>query len=220
MTPLSEILRKYWALLLGAMLLGFFGFRLWLGPLPRVHRPTDLVPGEEVPGSFDAEGAEAQASSRPAEDLDRPNDASAAAQDTPQHRYQMVEMLIPLEASPNTDAPPRTLTQDSPEVKSALSEMTIEIYAVPGSADAEQAQEFLSHNHLNFIIHDTAGDAMASERARRLSQAPTAHQGTLVVVDGQVMQGYSTDGIQDLLRNATRKRVLEGSDRGSAAAAE
>jgi hypothetical protein len=117
-------------------------------------------------------------------------------------------MLIPIQAAPNADTPSRTLTQDSPEVKSALAEMSIEIYAAPGSADAEQAQEFLAHNQLNFTVHDIASDAMALARARRLSQAPTADQGTLVVVDGQVMRGYSSDGIQDLLRDATKKRVL------------
>ena len=208
MTPLSEILRKYWALLLAAMLLGFFGFRLWLGPLPRVHRPGELIPGEEVPGSFDTAAAKAEPSGS-ADDSEGPSDLpptpSAASTG---RQYEMVEIVIPIEAPANADTPPRTLTQDSPEVKSALSEMSIEIYAAPGSPDAEQAQEFLSHNHLNFTVHDTASDAMALERARRLSRAPTADQSTIVVVDGQVMRGYSTEGIQDLLRDATMKRVL------------
>lgn len=191
------------------MLVGFFGFRLWLGPLPRVHGPSELIPGEEVPGNSATQGADAEASSRPADNAEAPQDLtptpSAGSGEQP---YELVEMLIPIQAAPNADTPSRTLTQDSPEVKSALAEMSIEIYAAPGSADAEQAQEFLAHNQLNFTVHDIASDAMALERARRLSQAPTADQGTLVVVDGQVMRGYSSDGIQDLLRDATKKRVL------------
>jgi len=191
------------------MLLGFFGFRLWVGPLPRVNQTGDLIPGEEVPGSDDAKSAEAEASSRPAENPELSNDAPAPSGSAlGQAPYQMVEMLIPLDAPANADVPPRTLTQDSPEVKSALAEMTVEIYAAPGSAEAEQAQEFLAHNRLRFVVHDTQSDVMAKERARRLSQAPTADQGTIVVVDGQVMRGYSTDGMQDLLRDATRKRLL------------
>jgi len=206
-SALPEILRKYWALLLGAMLVGFFGFRLCSGPAPRAPRTGDLIPGEQVPGTAEPDPGQAESTTEPADNPERaPGAASEAPASSP--NTQIVEMLIPLESPAEPGEPPRTLTQDSPEVKAALAEMNIEIYAAPGSADADAAQEFLSHNHLKYTVHDTGSDAMAQERARRLSHAPTADQATIVVVDGQVMRGYKADGMQDLLRSATMKRVL------------
>lgn len=200
---LPEWLRRYWALLLGAMLVGFFGYRLWPSNLRRSFDTGALVPGVAVPGSEVDQTKDDQPRRQAPPPPSAPGDIAPDAQPD-QPRYELVEIVIPLETKGREDTQPRTLTQDSPEVKAALGAMDIAIYARPDADDATLASEFLAHNQLKFSLHDL-GDAMEQERARRLAGP---YDGTVIVVDGQVLRGYSNDGIQQLLLSATKKRVL------------
>src|SRR5690606_15639174 len=96
-------------------------------------------------------------------------------------------------------AAPRTYTQDSPEVKAALSKLKIEIYSDVEANQGSDAKAFLSHNELSFTAHDTK-DVNVKERVRRLTGDGEQN---VMVIDGQVLSDLSLEGIQKGLLEAT-----------------
>ena len=193
-----ELLRKYWSVLLVAVLLCFFGYRA----LPEKDDQRLKEPG--VLG---------QSAEQVARDVPIANERLAPlpqvepsqAANGAEQEFELREFLIAVPSEEAAPSPPHMYTQDSPEVKAALSKIKIEIYGAAEADDAAAAKAFLSHNELSFSEHDTK-DVMERERARRL--AGNGEQ-TVIVIDGQVVRDRSHEGIQGALLEATKKRVLE-----------
>jgi len=203
---LTQLLRRYWPVFLVAMVGGFLGYR-WM---PEGSARSRGVPGallDPIVPSSPAKADAAPASSAPSavggKQLGEvPNAGSLAA--APQ--FEIREVLLAVAVDEPAESKLRTLTQDSPEVKTALSQLKIEIYRQGEAQDAQEVEKFLTHNNLPFAVRDMK-DAMERERARRLSGQAQPPEQTLIVIDGQVLSDYSQDALQDLLVSATKKRI-------------
>lgn len=195
-----ELFRKYWSVLLIAVLVGFFGYRL--RPTTTKHERQVPQPGVLGPTVEAADGEEVVAEEKPAP-LPLEPTPSGTAEEEP--RLEMQEFLIVVPSDEVPEAAPRTYTQDSPEVKAALSKLKIEIYSDVEENQASDARAFLSHNALSFTDHDT-NDVNVKERVRRLTGDG---EQTVMVIDGQVLRDLSPEGIQKGLLEATKKRVLD-----------
>lgn len=103
-------------------------------------------------------------------------------------------------------APGKEFTQDSPEVKGALSQVSIELYGTNDCVHCEAAREFMKANQLRFVDHDVEADPMKLETARRLSGKDGV---PVIVIDGKVLRGFSQGAFQAALTDAVRVRVQQ-----------
>lgn len=146
-------------------------------------------------------------------DFEQPEETSAAA---PPMALREIQKPIVREVERQTPGPVRTYDQDDPAVKAALRRVPIEVYAAAHDEDAARVSQFLRENGLEFRRHDWS-EPMAQERARRLSGSS---DGLTLVVDGQVLQGFSKETLQQALAVAVKRRVtaaaLPDDDRSAA----
>lgn len=192
------LLRKYWSVLLVAVLIGFFGYRAW----PEKDDRPAREPGAIGPIA-DEMAREIPTGEEKAAPL--PHGETNPAVEAAEQEYELREFVIAVASQEEAPSPPRLYTQDSPEVKAALSKIKIEIYGATEADDAASAKAFLTHNQLSFSDHDTK-EAMERERARRLTGNG---EQTVILIDGEVVRDHSHEGIQAALLEATKKRVLE-----------
>jgi hypothetical protein len=202
---LTAWLRKYWSLILVAMGMGYVGYRLLpntsVDPNPDLLlsglvQETEPEAKEKAPSSDKVEGRDdlKQAQLKTPSLLDRLQ---------PRPRVAIVEVPRLVSDTEQVESAPRTLTQDSPEVRAALTSTEIAIYAAAEAAETQELVKYLSHNGLHYALHDTQ-DAMEQERARRLAGNG---EGTVIVVDGQVLRGHSQAQLDELLLTAIKKRI-------------
>lgn len=197
-----EFLERFWPGLLGALLAGFFGYKMLSGSAAPVDRPLNPSPSLERGRSI-LEDEEARWEESPLERA-----ARLEAAKPPQAEFQLVEKPILVE---RPDPALRTFTEQSPEVKEALSRVSIEILADPGSQEARRAAAYFEHNELEYSARD-ATDAMVQERARRLSGTREVGRPapTVVLVDGRPLTNTSDATLQQSLKGAVRRRIEQG----------
>lgn len=196
-----EFLERFWPGLLGALLAGFFGYKLLSGSPQAPQRPLNPQPTvERRPSILEDEDAGWEES---------PEERAARLEppDEPSLEFRLIEKPIAIK---RPDPVLRTFTEESPEVKEALSQVDIEILAAPESSAARAAAAYFEHNGLDYAARD-GGDAMVQERARRLSGTRAVGQEvpTVVVVDGQPLANPSDAKLQKALQAAVRRRVEE-----------
>ncbi len=196
-------LKKHWSALVVALLVGFYSVRLWpassegraqpvAGVLqPTVERPAvdpALVPREKVKAEQQqSEGEGEKAKTRSKKEI------------------ELREKPIFVEAPKTQERARRTFNSDSPEVKRALSELEIEVFAAQDSEEAQELGRLLEDNDIPFARKDTS-DPMQKERARRISGRS---EGTVIVVDDQVLLRYSSKSMQEALARAVQNRLEE-----------
>lgn len=190
-----DFIKRHWLIVLFALVFGFVAYRLVPekreNPSVQVFRdapptaPLDVVPTIKK-----------EAAPLSDENLGR-------APLPPAPRVEMLPILTLVESPPRPDEEGRTLTQDDPLVKKALSDIKIEVFSPSDDETGKQAAAFLSHNQLPYVQHDTAS-VMNKERARRMAGSG---DGVVIVVDGRALRGFSQDEIQTALTDAVKKRV-------------
>lgn len=207
MERIFDALKKYWPIFLVALLLGFFGYRFWPeGKPPADGRAPGALP-DQPPRNAKAPKDPEPTESTQGEREENRSKKSWPVGDAPQ--YRIIEKVIAIPKQDQSTQPGRNVNQDSPEVKQALSRLDIEVYGLSDSDQLDEIKEYLSHNQLSYSFHDT-NDPMEHERARRAAHDPAALPGeAILVVDGQVVRGYSVDTLEQAIVQATKNRVSE-----------
>lgn len=192
---------KYWPLALGSLVMVGGAVAFWpQGSSEVTYAQTALV---EQPLPYESD---------PEADAERPSEDSgtAAAQPSgqalrpvklPEAEVRFIEHMT---AVPREVEPAVTHTQDDPEVKQALKSVRIEMYEADWCGVCRRAREYFAHNQLSYTSYDVDQNAMAKEKARRLS----GQQGVpVIVIDGKVTTGFSEGMIQAMLLSAVKDRV-------------
>jgi glutaredoxin len=186
-----EPLLKYWPSVVGVFALALFGTLLW---------PSD----EGI--SRDPAASGSTTFKRPTTDAGPPAEDEG---DKPLVPLSLKPRIVVEEVSVPTlqeSDPGRTLRPEDQDVQAALSSVEIELYKAPWCSQCVKAEEFLTHNHLNFRTHDVESDVMVKEKARRLSGQTGI---PVIVIDGDVTVGFSESMLSKRLSTAVERRVRE-----------
>jgi glutaredoxin len=202
-----DFVEKYWPSLIGLVAMIIAVPLLWPsddGP------PSGIVRGGDVEGDIEVEAEPDRSAQAPAR-LEDPRDrlpegvsvskVDLSAVEEPEHT-RLIETVeaFPLEGSTEQ----KTYDQDDPEVKAALSEVKIELYQANECETCDEARRFFETNNLSFLSHDIDSDSFVKERMRRLSGETSA---PVILIDGQVVRGFSPASVESALTAAVKRRV-------------
>jgi hypothetical protein len=201
-----KAMKEYWPALVGVVLGSVTLIVLWPEPQPEVGETVQRIPRIIPPNERSKHPIDEDAKPRPAARPERLGPQETLILQLPPPRVEIRETLILQVEAPKEEMVFHDYDQDNPEVKKALRDVKIEVYAPADDASAKQATTFFQENNLSFTEHDTR-DALQEEKARRLVGSAEQPEGLTLVVDGQVLRGFSEKELNAALIEALKKRV-------------
>jgi glutaredoxin len=199
-TTEPEGIVRFWPAAVGLLVAPLAAYFVWSAGQPPERRPRVPVAVREPAESPDS--AEQTPAASAAEEKADEEQPAGELPLPPAEEYQVVEIVkaVPLEGEPET----KERTLDDPEVKAALSAVQIEMYEANWCGVCEKARKYFEHNSLSYTSHDVDSSPNTMEKLRRLSGGTAV---PVIVVDGQVLRGFSPESIQSALTAAVKKRV-------------
>lgn len=204
---MGEFFERWWPSIVGTLLLAVMGFFLW----PRSSAPSIGAEPEPVaaPAALGTESS--QVGTPSASDLDRERDLKEARFRTESKAEEALRDAAP-EASAPPDAPPApddeparavTLTQDSPEVRRALSAVEVELYETAWCQYCRKTRAYLDRSRIRYRAYDIEVDKAAKLRRDQMPGRGVP----LVVVDGQTINGFSEEALNAAFQSAIQRRL-------------
>jgi glutaredoxin len=199
-----EFFSRYWPTLLGIVVVGIVA-KLLVPESEESVRPPHRIMAEERADLVD--DPEQMPESPKMDDLRRtvvtPTRAEPAQE--PDSRPSSEDRV---RDTPSLDqpiaAPAHTLTQDDEEVKVALARVQVELYEADWCPHCRRARQFLRSNGITYSSHDVDHEPGAKERAHEL----TGRGGIpVIVIDGEVLQGFSDAAVSAGLKQAVARRL-------------
>lgn len=198
------LLERYWPTLVAIPVMATVGFWLWSNQSEETvieELPSALIQEEGGErGTLDAKAEEELPTS-----LGRPQGRQILEPIQPSSSGAEYREI--LEVVPETPGQPeRDYTQDSPEVKRALSQIKIEMYGSADCVDCGAARSFMSANHLKFADYNIETNSALKETAHDLGGSSGI---PVIVIDGEVLRGFSQSAFQAKLTSAVRARIQQ-----------
>lgn len=204
---MGDLFSRWWPTVVGLVLLALAALILWpsdppvatIGPAPT---PVGLQPspspsseGSSQTSELDRRKALEDARLR-AELQAARKDLDGRAVDSPRDGAD--------DRRSDVSAPRATLTQNSPEVQSALRLVEVELYETSWCQYCRKTRAYLQQSGINFRAYDIEADETAKLRRQRLAPGTGV---PLTVIDGQAIQGFSEQSLNAAFQSAIQRRL-------------
>jgi glutaredoxin len=206
---MGELWERWWPTLVGGLLLAGGALLFW-------PRATEQPIEAEAPAAVSQGPTPAAASARPTEQDEevsrerqleeaRLRAAVRAAQEEPARSSEGRRPTDDTAASKDAEpVGPMRLTEQSPEVRTALSQVEVEIYETAWCKYCRKTRAFLDQNGIRYRAYDVEADSVA--KARKSDLAPGAGV-PVVVIDEQLLVGFSEAALEAAFQAAVGRRL-------------
>lgn len=204
---MGEFLEKWWPSITGVVLLTLAAVLLWPEPTDSsIEAESNPVAAAPAPAPSSMETDPRSAEIDRAKSLE---DARLRAD------LRQAESERTARTAPETDAPPAPsvddpatgavhFTQDSPEVRSILRQVDVELYETAWCKYCKKTRAFLDRSGVSYRAYDIEADETAKLRRVRLAPGTGV---PVTVVDGQTIQGFSEQALNAAFQNAIQRRL-------------
>jgi|GEM_PF-1843295 len=204
---MGEFWERWWPTLVGGLLLAGGALVLW-------PRATQRRIEAETPTAVASAPTPATSSARPTERDEEVNRerqleearlraaVRAAREESGQSRERAGDVSV---AKADTEpVRPVQLTERSAEVRTALSQVEVELYETSWCKYCRKTRSFLDQSGIRYRAYDVEADGVA--KARKSDLAPGAGV-PVVVIDEQVLVGFSEAALNAAFQTAVGRRL-------------
>lgn len=197
-----DFLKQYWPAFVGTIILIVAGKFLWPegGREVAPERTSALQP---IISSDPGSDAAAEPLSERQVVSKRGQIPTEESENAAEDRFEIRETVIAVpidEAQLGSAAPP-----SDEEAKRALGQVEVVLYETNECQFCRKAREFFAHNKVNYRAQDVNSDERIRLKAKQLSGGTGV---PVIVIDGQVLRGFSEGSVQTALSSAVQRRVM------------